>query len=274
MTIKKGSQEEKLLIAALLRVKNGNAQSRDAENIAYAKSKLGWNEPKLMTIWQPRTGDKRVSVANTELPVGYQLWEGGNATHEEAVRNIEEGNKKLEESLGVKPATVWDPDTGEKRIVYKDPVTGEHHNVYNIENYPNKKIEYETKPMDLTKNWDLWTGGLATGSDARAAIFKRQAAAELRKKTKLDATVSMDTLAGLHGASPRDSNYWKQNPNNVLAQSPKYVAEEYGGYIPQNKWHEQIPRRVKIALSGYNEMPLNTATRYGNYLSQKKKATT
>lgn len=215
------------LNAAYLRQAGGTANGKDKENIAYAQSTHKWTAPKLMTMWQPRTGEKKVALASDKLPVGYQLWTAGNATHADAVKAVEAANKKRENETGAKWATIWNVDTGEKRVMkVGDP---------------------------FPSGFSLWTGGMATGSDARAAIMKKAAAEALRTNTqpKLSAKVSLNTLASVHGAKLDDENYSKDNPNNVLAVRDAYAKKTYGGDIAQDEWSKVMTRKTKHTMLGY-----------------------
>ena len=213
---------------------SGTANNDDKTNISYAQENHGWKPPKLMTIWQPRTGEKKITLADSDLPVGYQLWTGGTATHEEAVGAINKTNKRLEAEYG-DIGTYWNPDTGIKYIVRFNKTSGKWEQIKDV-NKPTEGVR--TIGDSLPNSWKIWTGGLATGSDARDQIFKQAAAEGLRTGTPrvpegrdvkqlTDTSVSMETLRRLHGKEPDDSDYWESNPDNVKKKRDEYVDDTY-----------------------------------------------
>ncbi|MBU2007459.1 MAG: hypothetical protein KKF08_18980 [Gammaproteobacteria bacterium] len=56
-------------------------------------------------------------------------------------------------------ATIWNPNTGTKRAVKLDRMTGKI-----------LQADMDALPAELRNNWKLWTGGMASGNEARAAI--------------------------------------------------------------------------------------------------------
>jgi hypothetical protein len=150
-------------------------QQADAKAAADAATKKALDDAaKAATVNTPSTPTSSATTPWTSLP--YESMSPQQKT--EATKIAEAYNKTLEQSsvevnkakygdtakfLYPEAATIWNPKTGTKKAVRLDMMTGK---IWNE--------DFNALPDDLNPNkggnWALWTGGMASGAAAQAAI--------------------------------------------------------------------------------------------------------